>query len=204
MISDKLHGFLRKVTWKNPRTVIALFLIFEQTHIDKVPKIQQFKASLFEEGYTGGGSFSSMETGFKGKIQGTASGLVASLMKRENFCMWLPRSAMIGFAYDLSPLDDHCAHHRIRACSAPTLGSQGKCAFHEFLIGEDGGHRLFEEVCNFLRGTDFDLNFFFTIVCLAIVFLTVVFFLFVFFLATSLLGLVVVACVCLVDVLRDR
>ena len=125
-------------------------------------------------------------------------------MKCQDFRMGLPGLMMIGFAYDAALIDDHRAHHGVGVRLPFSPSRQGKGTFHVKTIRWDGGHRRVEEVEDFLRGTDFAIDFFFPAGFLAIVFLVVGFFVLAFFLATGFVDLVVVACFFLVDFLAER
>ena len=116
-----------------------------------------------------------MTTGLQGDIEHTTPRTRPGSVKSQNFCMGLSSLMMIGFAHDVPLTDDHRTNHGIGIRLPFSPGCQGKGTFHVDLIRIDGGHRLFEEVGNFLRGADFDVDFFFAAVGLAIVFLAMVF-----------------------------
>jgi hypothetical protein len=118
--------------------------------------------------------------------------------------MGLSGPSMIGFADDLTPIDDDRTHHRIRAGLPFPPSSQGKGTLHVQMIRWDGGHRHFEEVEDFLRGADFVTDFFFTVGFLAVTFLVAVFFVVVFFLATGLDDLTVSVCLVLTIFFAER
>ena len=99
---------------------------------------------------------------------------------------------MIGFAYDPTLIDNHCANHRVGIRLSLSPNRQRKGTFHVETIRLDGGHRLFEEVGDFLRGGDFDVAFFFTEAFFVMVFLAEDFFVAVFFLETFLIALTAV------------
>ncbi len=122
-----------------------------------------------------------MTTGLQGDIEHATSRTWPGSMKRENFCMRMPCLTMIRFGNDLSLLDDHCAYHGVGIRYSFSPSRQGKGTFHVEMIRVDGGHRLLEEVEDFLRGADFAINFFFTVGFLDVAFLTGDFFVAVFF-----------------------
>ena len=130
-----------------------------------------------------------MTTGLQGDIEHAASRTRPSSMKRENFCMRMPCLTMIRFGHDLSLIDDHCAYHGVGIRFPFSPSRQEKGTFHVEMIRVDGGHRLLEEVEDFLRGADFAFDFFFTNVFITMDFLAGDFFVTVFFLETGLVDL---------------
>jgi hypothetical protein len=112
-------------------------------------------------------------------------------VKRQNFCVGLSCLTMIGFGNDTPLIDDHRANHRVGIRLPLSPGRQRKGTFHVETIRLGGGHRLFEEVGDFLRGADFDVAFFFTDVFLRIVLSAGIVFVTVFFLETFLVDLAI-------------
>ena len=129
-----------------------------------------------------------MTTGLQGDIEHAASRTRPGSVQRENFCMWLPCLAMIGFGNDMSLIDDHCANHGVWIRLPFSTNRQEKGTFHVEMIRVDGGHRRLEEIGDFLRDAGFDGDFFFTDVCLVIFFLAIVFLAIVFFTIVFLAG----------------
>jgi hypothetical protein len=117
-----------------------------------------------------------MATGLQGDIEHATPRTRSGSVKSQNFCMGLSCLMMIGFAHDVPLTDDHRTNHGVGIRLPFSPSCQGKGAFHVDLIRRDGDHRLFEEVGNFLRGADFDVDFFFTALGFVSAFLAIVFF----------------------------
>ena len=89
---------------------------------------------------------------------------------------------MIGFGNDTPLIDDHRANHRVGVRFPFPTSRQRKGTLHVETIRLDRGHRLFEEIGDFLRGADLDVAFFLADVFFTIVFLAETLFVTVFFL----------------------